>query len=160
MANSLTWTPTKHSTIISVFAIIILSVLGLLFKNNHPELVGGDDDPEDGPAVAATVFIAVMVYAVRYSTDLPFTSGPGLRPVSTDKPGPDSDPLRLPFLNYMFWLLPLPSPGSPLTNCALLYRNRDSSSSVACKASYICARTGGERLHCDGDAAGLRWWSG
>ncbi|KAL1880819.1 hypothetical protein VTK73DRAFT_4989 [Phialemonium thermophilum] len=50
-------------TVISAFAIIILSVLGLLFKNEHHELVGGEDDPEDGPAVAATVFIAVLIYA-------------------------------------------------------------------------------------------------
>ncbi|KAK3341506.1 hypothetical protein B0T25DRAFT_573878 [Lasiosphaeria hispida] len=49
--------------VISIFAIIILSVLGILFKANHPELVGGDEDPENGPEVAATVFIAVMVYA-------------------------------------------------------------------------------------------------
>jgi hypothetical protein len=48
-----------------VFAIVILSVLGLLFKGNHPELVGGEEDPEDGPAVAATVFTAVIIYAVR-----------------------------------------------------------------------------------------------
>ncbi len=51
---------------ISVFAIVILSVLGLLFRSNHPELVGGDEDPEDGPAVAATVFTAVIIYVVRY----------------------------------------------------------------------------------------------
>ncbi|EGS17420.1 uncharacterized protein CTHT_0067450 [Thermochaetoides thermophila DSM 1495] len=48
--------------VISLFAIVILSVLGLLFKNNHPELVGGDDDPENGPEVAATVFTAVIIY--------------------------------------------------------------------------------------------------
>lgn len=44
---------------------MILGTLGFLFKNNHPELVGGEDDPEDGPAVAATVFTAVFIYAVR-----------------------------------------------------------------------------------------------
>lgn len=52
------------SFVISVFAIVILSVLGLLFRGNHPELVGGVEDPEDGPAVAATVFTAVIIYAV------------------------------------------------------------------------------------------------
>ncbi|KAK4239715.1 hypothetical protein C8A03DRAFT_32237 [Achaetomium macrosporum] len=49
--------------VISIFAIIILSVLGILFKGNHPELVGGDEDPENGPEVAATVFTAVIIYA-------------------------------------------------------------------------------------------------
>ncbi|EAQ92700.1 predicted protein [Chaetomium globosum CBS 148.51] len=49
--------------VISVFAIVILSVLGFLFRGNHPELVGGEEDPADGPAVAATVFTAVIIYA-------------------------------------------------------------------------------------------------
>ncbi|KAK4128582.1 hypothetical protein N657DRAFT_562091 [Parathielavia appendiculata] len=49
--------------VISCFAIVILSVLGILFRGNHPELVGGEEDPEDGPAVAATVFTAVIIYA-------------------------------------------------------------------------------------------------
>ncbi|KAL2154326.1 hypothetical protein VTH82DRAFT_3002 [Thermothelomyces myriococcoides] len=49
--------------VISVFAIIILSVLGFLFRGNHPELVGGEDDPENGPEVAATIFTAVIIYA-------------------------------------------------------------------------------------------------
>jgi len=57
-----------NSFVISVFAIVVLSVLGILFKSNHPELVGGEEDPEDGPAVAATVFTAVIIYAVRHST--------------------------------------------------------------------------------------------
>ena len=52
------------SFVISVFAIVILSVLGLLFRGNHPELVGGVEDPEYGSAVAATVFTAVIIYAV------------------------------------------------------------------------------------------------
>ncbi|KAM7184898.1 hypothetical protein V8F33_012719 [Rhypophila sp. PSN 637] len=49
--------------VISVFAIIILSILGILFKGNHPELVGGEEDPKNGEEVAATAFIAVMIYA-------------------------------------------------------------------------------------------------
>ncbi len=52
------------SVVISIFAILILSILGLLFRSNHHELVGGDDDPKDGPEVAATIFIAVLIYAV------------------------------------------------------------------------------------------------
>lgn len=50
-------------TVISVFAILILGTLGLLFNAEHPEMVGGDEDPKDGHEVAATIFIAVMIYA-------------------------------------------------------------------------------------------------
>ncbi|RKU40665.1 hypothetical protein DL546_002213 [Coniochaeta pulveracea] len=49
-------------TVISAFAILILGIIGLLFKAEHPELVGGDEDPEDGSQVAATVFLAVLIY--------------------------------------------------------------------------------------------------
>ncbi|PMD51963.1 uncharacterized protein K444DRAFT_602612 [Hyaloscypha bicolor E] len=50
--------------VISVFAIVILSVIGALFKSNHHSMMGSTDDPKDGPAVAATVFSAVIVYVV------------------------------------------------------------------------------------------------
>jgi hypothetical protein len=53
--------------VISVFAIVILSIIGALFKSNHHSMMGSVDDPEDGAAVAATVFSAVIVYAVRSS---------------------------------------------------------------------------------------------
>lgn len=52
--------------VISIFAIIILSVLGALFRSGHHEFVGGTEDPKDGPAVASTIFIAVLVYAVGF----------------------------------------------------------------------------------------------
>lgn len=52
------------SFVLSIFAIIILSVLGLVYKNGHEEFVGGIDDPEDGSAVASTIFVAVFVYIV------------------------------------------------------------------------------------------------
>ncbi|KAK4170230.1 hypothetical protein QBC43DRAFT_197184 [Cladorrhinum sp. PSN259] len=48
--------------VISMFAIVILTTLGFLFKANHPELVGGEEDPKNGPAVAGTVFTAVVIY--------------------------------------------------------------------------------------------------
>ncbi|KAG6363406.1 hypothetical protein INS49_008505 [Diaporthe citri] len=48
--------------VLSIFAIIILSILGLVYKNGHEEFVGGIDDPEDGSAVASTIFVAVFVY--------------------------------------------------------------------------------------------------
>ena len=51
--------------IISIFAILILGTIGLLFRNNHHEFVGGIEDPENGPEVAGTVFVAVLVYVVR-----------------------------------------------------------------------------------------------
>lgn len=49
-------------TILSSFAIVILSVIGYLFKTNHHSMMGSIEDPEDGPAVAKTVFGAVLVY--------------------------------------------------------------------------------------------------
>jgi ribonuclease kappa len=57
---------TLCSIVISVFAIVILSVIGSLFKSNHHSMMGSTDDPKDGPAVAATVFSAVIVYVVRF----------------------------------------------------------------------------------------------
>lgn len=49
--------------LISFFAIIILSVIGSLFKSNHHSFTGGEGDPENGPAVAASIFTAVIIYA-------------------------------------------------------------------------------------------------
>ncbi|PYH33874.1 uncharacterized protein BO87DRAFT_377123 [Aspergillus neoniger CBS 115656] len=48
--------------VISVFAIIILSVLGSLYKSEHPGFTGSEGEPEDGAAVAASIFTAVLVY--------------------------------------------------------------------------------------------------
>ncbi|KAF8866485.1 hypothetical protein BDZ45DRAFT_578765 [Acephala macrosclerotiorum] len=50
--------------VVSVFAIVILSVIGALFQSNHHSMTGSMDDPEHPLAVAATVFSAVVVYAV------------------------------------------------------------------------------------------------
>lgn len=50
---------------ISCFAIVILSVIGALFKANHHSMTGTLDDPQNPAAVAATVFSAVGVYVVR-----------------------------------------------------------------------------------------------
>jgi hypothetical protein len=57
------------STVISVFAIVILSAIAGLYRNGHEEFVGGIEDPppEEGNAVAGTIFTAVIVYAVRLS---------------------------------------------------------------------------------------------
>ncbi|OQU96489.1 hypothetical protein CLAIMM_02565 [Cladophialophora immunda] len=75
-------------TVLSVFAIVILSVIGSLFavrarpvilrssisgasilivwgiQRDHHMMMGMEEDPEDGGAVAASIFIAVAVYAV------------------------------------------------------------------------------------------------
>ncbi|CZT47955.1 uncharacterized protein RSE6_08583 [Rhynchosporium secalis] len=50
--------------VISCFAIVILSFIGALFKANHHSMTGTMEDPENHAAVAATVFSAVIVYAL------------------------------------------------------------------------------------------------
>ena len=50
----------------SVFAIVILSIIAGLYRSGHEEFVGGQEDPEDGKAVAGTIFTAVIVYAVCF----------------------------------------------------------------------------------------------
>jgi len=62
-----------NSIVISCFAIVILSVIGALFKANHHSMVGTINDPKDGAAVAGTVFSAVIVYAVRPTTPSIYT---------------------------------------------------------------------------------------
>lgn len=54
-------------TILSAFAIVILSVIGYLFKTNHHSMMGSTEDPEDGAAVAHTVFNAVFVYVFFFA---------------------------------------------------------------------------------------------
>ncbi|KAJ5722661.1 hypothetical protein N7488_000696 [Penicillium malachiteum] len=49
--------------VISFFAIVILSVLGSLFSSNNHSYTGSEGEPEDGPAVAASIYVAVLVYA-------------------------------------------------------------------------------------------------
>ena len=54
------------STVVSAFAIIILSALAVLYRSGHEEFAGTRDDPkpEDLGAIAGTIFTAVIVYAV------------------------------------------------------------------------------------------------
>ncbi|KAG0129078.1 hypothetical protein HOY82DRAFT_506047 [Tuber indicum] len=47
----------------SALGIVILSVLGALFRSGHETMVGSTGDPEDGEKVAGVLFGAVMVYA-------------------------------------------------------------------------------------------------
>lgn len=49
-------------TVLSAFGIVILSVIGWLFKIGHESMMGSVNDPTDGDAVAHTVFGAVFVY--------------------------------------------------------------------------------------------------
>ncbi len=51
--------------VLSVFAIVILSTIGALFKSGSHTMLGGEEDPEDGNAVAGAVFGAVFIYIVR-----------------------------------------------------------------------------------------------
>ena len=53
-------------TVVSVFAIVILSIIASLYRSNHEEFVGGVEDPEDGKAVSGTIFSAVLVYVVFF----------------------------------------------------------------------------------------------
>ncbi|KAK1070951.1 hypothetical protein LTR33_010547 [Friedmanniomyces endolithicus] len=49
---------------ISLFAIVILSVIGSMFAHGNHSMMGSDEDPADGSKVAAAVFGAVGVYGV------------------------------------------------------------------------------------------------
>jgi len=51
--------------VLSVFAIVILCVIAALYQTNHHSMMDSTEgSPEDGKAVAGTVFGAVIVYAV------------------------------------------------------------------------------------------------
>lgn len=49
-------------TVLSAFGVVILSFIGYLFQTDHESMMGSIADPEDGKAVAKTVFGAVAVY--------------------------------------------------------------------------------------------------
>jgi hypothetical protein len=55
----------RSSVVISFFAIIILSVIGSLYRSKHHEFAGDLDEPEKSGEIASTIFTAVAVYAVR-----------------------------------------------------------------------------------------------
>ncbi|KZF22563.1 hypothetical protein L228DRAFT_282667 [Xylona heveae TC161] len=50
--------------VVSVFAIVILSIIGSLFSREHHAMVGSTEDPVDGKAVAGSIFGAVVIYGV------------------------------------------------------------------------------------------------
>lgn len=59
--------------------MLILGVLCILFNNNHPELVGGTEDPEDGKEVAVTAGMAIAIYAVGLLPIFHMTRAAGTR---------------------------------------------------------------------------------
>ncbi|EMD92573.1 hypothetical protein COCC4DRAFT_162896 [Bipolaris maydis ATCC 48331] len=48
--------------VVSLFAIVILSTLGALFRGSSNTVMGGEEDPKDGGAVAGALFGAVFIY--------------------------------------------------------------------------------------------------
>lgn len=52
--------------VLSSFGVVILSVIGYLFKTKHESMMGSINDPEDGDAAARTVFGAVFVYLILF----------------------------------------------------------------------------------------------
>ncbi|KAL1972077.1 hypothetical protein VTN31DRAFT_7296 [Thermomyces dupontii] len=52
--------------VISFFAVIILSILASQFKSNNPAFTGSENQPEDGPAVAASLYTAAFIYAAFF----------------------------------------------------------------------------------------------
>ncbi|KAJ8107006.1 hypothetical protein ONZ43_g6871 [Nemania bipapillata] len=71
--------------VISVFAIVILSVIGTLYRSRHHEFVGGIEDPDNTSEVSSTIFTAVIVYAVCLQAEdimfLPCYASQGMGPV-------------------------------------------------------------------------------
>ena len=54
------------SIVISIFAIVILGVLSLLFSSSHHSVMDSTEDPADGSVVAKTALGAIGVYGVRF----------------------------------------------------------------------------------------------
>ncbi|KAF8603522.1 hypothetical protein BDV93DRAFT_523292 [Ceratobasidium sp. AG-I] len=50
-------------TVISVFGVVILTVMGYGFSNNWPALMGSVHDPKNGAAVGSTCYAAAVIYA-------------------------------------------------------------------------------------------------
>jgi len=53
-----------HFIVVSLFAVVILTVCGIGFKYRWESFAGGVTDPEDTDAAATTLFISVGVFAV------------------------------------------------------------------------------------------------
>ncbi|EJU06082.1 hypothetical protein DACRYDRAFT_112861 [Dacryopinax primogenitus] len=50
-------------TVVSLFGTIVLAVFAFMFDNNYEAVMGSKKDPEDGHAVARTLYISALVYA-------------------------------------------------------------------------------------------------
>ncbi|CDR37998.1 CYFA0S01e20010g1_1 [Cyberlindnera fabianii] len=53
-------------TVLSAFGTIILAFIGYLFSSNHESMMGSINDPEDGKAVAHTIYLSALVYLVFF----------------------------------------------------------------------------------------------
>lgn len=104
----------------SAFAIIILSVVAALYRSGHEEFGGSINDPDDGKAVAGTIFTAVIVYAVR-----------------------SLSPHRLPPDQRLHGLC------RPIRDIFVLTQRRPSSSSAVSRASYTSGRAAGAPFLCN-----------
>ncbi|KAI3332014.1 hypothetical protein HD806DRAFT_479116 [Xylariaceae sp. AK1471] len=52
--------------VISFFAIIILSIIGGLYRSKHHAFVGGAEDPDNTDEVSTTIFTTVIVYVAFF----------------------------------------------------------------------------------------------
>ncbi|CAO1630992.1 unnamed protein product [Sympodiomycopsis kandeliae] len=50
-------------TVLSIFGVLILSIIGYGFSHDWEAFMGSRDDPADGQAVATTCYVAALVYA-------------------------------------------------------------------------------------------------
>ncbi|PWN30504.1 hypothetical protein BDZ90DRAFT_229521 [Jaminaea rosea] len=50
-------------TILSIFGVLSLFVIGYGFANHWEAFMGSTEDPEDGMAVATTCYVAALIYA-------------------------------------------------------------------------------------------------
>ncbi|GAV48634.1 hypothetical protein ZYGR_0N00380 [Zygosaccharomyces rouxii] len=68
MHTNTTYQPGKawFCTILSAFGVLILTPIAHLFNSNHESFLGSINDPEDGPAVAHTVYLAALVYLIFF----------------------------------------------------------------------------------------------
>ncbi|PWN99125.1 hypothetical protein FA09DRAFT_329067 [Tilletiopsis washingtonensis] len=50
-------------TVLSLFGVLILAIIGLGFASNWEAFMGSTGDPADGAAVATTCYVAALVFA-------------------------------------------------------------------------------------------------
>jgi len=50
-------------TVISLFGALMLVIFAWAFDHNYEAVMGSTNDPEDGHAVAQTLYVSALVYA-------------------------------------------------------------------------------------------------